>query len=263
MKTWIGFLINLQFFTVFPMKRQLPMDKEYINKTFHTFPLLGLLLGAIYAAVLYALLEWTPLSPLAAAFILWLLTIFVTGGLHLDGWIDTSDAYFSYRDIPKRLEIMSDPRTGAFGVISVIVLLGSRMLFLYEIIQNIKPWSYSLIIMVPFLGRVAMGFILAKMPLAKNVGLAAFFQAAAGKNSTAGYPVYLAFAGLAILSTNLTSFYSFIVLLVVLFFSMLFLKRKIIKWFGGITGDVNGASVEGVELILWMAIWLLHYFVTD
>ncbi|CAH0344997.1 Adenosylcobinamide-GDP ribazoletransferase [Bacillus sp. CECT 9360] len=239
------------------------MDKEYINKTFHTFPLLGLLQGMVYAVLLFVLLEWTPLSPLAAAFFLWLLTIIITGGLHLDGWIDASDAYFSYRDIPKRLEIMSDPRTGAFGVISVIVLLGSRMLFLYEIIQNIKPWSYSLIIMVPFLGRTAMGLILAKMPLAKTDGLAAFFQAAAGKNSTAVYPVYLALAGLALLSTNVTSFYSFIVLIIVLIFSMLFLKRKIIKWFGGITGDVNGASVEGVELILWMTIWLLHYFVTD
>jgi adenosylcobinamide-GDP ribazoletransferase len=42
---------------------------------------------------------------------------------------------------------------------------------------------------------------------------------------------------------------------------LFYLKRKIVKWFGGMTGDVLGASVEGTELLLWMALWLLHYFV--
>lgn len=260
MKMWIGFLINLQFFTVFPIKRQFPMEKVYIKKAIQTFPLLGLLQGIIYAAVLYAMLEWTSFSPLAAAFIIWLLTIITTGGLHLDGWIDASDAFFSYRDIQKRLDIMQDPRTGAFGVISVIVLLGCRMLFLYEVIQNINPWSYSLIVMVPFLGKTAMGFLLTEVQLAKNEGLAAFFQGAAGKNSIAVYYVYLLLAGLAFAS--LKNLYLYAILFGMLVLSLSFLRRKIVKWFGGITGDVVGASVEGVELMLWMAIWLLHYFVT-
>jgi adenosylcobinamide-GDP ribazoletransferase len=259
MNFWNGFLINLQFFTVFPLKRQLPMEKEYINKAIQTFPILGLLQGGIYAASLYALLEWTSLSPLAAAFIIWLLTIFITGGLHLDGWIDASDAYFSYRDIPKRLEIMKDPRTGAFGVISVMVLLSCRMLFLYEIVQQIKPLSYGLIAMVPFLGKTAMGIILTKVPLAKQEGLAAYFQGAAGKNSTIVYPAYLLLAGLAFLFLDATNVYLYVILLAVWALFLLFVKRKIVKWFGGITGDVNGAAVEGVELLLWMAIWLLHY----
>lgn len=260
MKMWTGFLINLQFFTIYPVKRQLPMEKVYINKAIQTFPLLGLLQGLIYAAVLYGMLEWTPLSPLAAAFLIWLLTIMITGGLHLDGWIDASDAYFSYRDVQKRLEIMQDPRTGAFGVISVIVLLSCRMLFLYEIVLNINPWTYSLIVMVPFLGKTSMGVILTEVQLAKTEGLAAFFQVAAGKNSTAVYYAFLFLAGIAFV--YLKNLYLYAILFGMLVITMSFLKRKIVKWFGGITGDVVGASVEGVELLLWMTIWLLHYFVT-
>jgi adenosylcobinamide-GDP ribazoletransferase len=43
-------------------------------------------------------------------------------------------------------------------------------------------------------------------------------------------------------------------------FFLVYMKRKILSWFGGITGDVLGASVEGVELWLWLILWLLHYF---
>lgn len=93
----IGFLINLQFFTVFPIKKQLPMEKKYIHRAIQTFPLVGLLLGLILGGVLYALVEWTPLSSLSIAFFLWFLTMALTGGLHLDGWIDASDAFFPIR----------------------------------------------------------------------------------------------------------------------------------------------------------------------
>lgn len=54
--------------------------------------------------------------------------------------------------------------------------------------------------------------------------------------------------------------YSLLLMSVVLVFAIYY-SRKIVHWFGGITGDVLGASVEGVEFILWMVVWLLHYYV--
>ncbi|MEM5594857.1 adenosylcobinamide-GDP ribazoletransferase [Niallia circulans] len=45
--------------------------------------------------------EYTPFTALAVAFIVWISTILLTGGLHLDGWMDASDAYFSYQDAKK------------------------------------------------------------------------------------------------------------------------------------------------------------------
>ena len=261
MSAVIGFLINLQFFTAIPFKKELPMDKKYIHRAIQTFPLVGIFLGLILGGVLYALEEWAPFSTLAIAFILWLLTIVLTGGLHLDGWIDASDAFFSYQDQARRLEIMKDSRTGAFGVISVIVLLGARFLFIYEIIGRLHVWSYFLIILLPFLSKCVMGYLLCKMPLAKKEGLGAFFQSAARKNSLHLYWVYILISIIVafVLGTEFGILLAILLAATAVF--LLFLKRKIVAWFGGITGDVLGASVEGVELWLWFILWLLHYFV--
>ncbi|PAL13179.1 adenosylcobinamide-GDP ribazoletransferase [Peribacillus simplex] len=256
----IGFLINLQFFTVFPIKKQLPMEKKYIHRAIQTFPLVGLLLGLILGGVLYALVEWTPLSSLSIAFFLWFLTMALTGGLHLDGWIDASDAFFSYQDKERRLEIMKDSRTGAFGVISVIVLLAARFLFIYEIVERVNEWTYFLIIALPLLSKCVMGYLLIRMPLAKKEGLGAFFQSAVMKSSLPIYWLYLlgslAFAW--IIDFKLVPL--FIMMCLAAAFFLVYMKRKIVSWFGGITGDVLGASVEGVELWLWLILWLLHYF---
>lgn len=260
---WVkGFLINWQFFSIIPVPMEIPMDRDHLSRAVQTFPVFGLLQGFIYAATMYGLLHGTPFSPLAIAFIVWLLMIILPGGIHLDGWIDTNDAYFSYRDRERRLEIMKDPRTGAFGVLAVIILLSTRFLFIYEIVTMSKPWTFVLIAVIPFLSKSLMGMILLTVKAAKNEGLGHLFQQSVAGKSLAIYPLYAVVLLFAIRLEGL-----FVALLVLgLYFIMLvmyvFLKIKIKKWFGGITGDVLGASVEGTELVLWMSVWLLHYFVT-
>ncbi|MCM3566959.1 adenosylcobinamide-GDP ribazoletransferase [Neobacillus mesonae] len=251
---WIrGFLIGLQFFTAIPISKQFPMDQDHLKRTIQAFPLLGLFQGVIYSCLLYSLLEYTPFSYLAAAFLVWLVTIVLTGGIHLDGWMDASDAYFSYQDQDKRLEIMKDPRTGAFGVISIIVLLSCRFLFIYEMTVNVQPLFFVLIAVIPFLSKSVMGVILLTVKSAKQEGLGFMFQKAADLKALWIYPVYwLAMVLLFPISWILFAAASV---------SFFLIRRKVVKWFGGMTGDVLGATVEGTELILWMTLWLLHYFV--
>ncbi|MFO1446499.1 adenosylcobinamide-GDP ribazoletransferase [Bacillus sp. Bva_UNVM-123] len=256
-----GLLINLQFFTSIPIRIELPMDKAHLEKTIKTFPILGLIQGGIYTLIVYGFLHWTPFSNLAVAFAVWLAGIIITGGIHLDGWMDTSDAFFSYRDKEKRLEIMSDPRTGAFGVLSVIVLLSARFLFIYEIISLINPFSYLFIALLPFFSKMVMGVLLLQVKEAKKTGLGYLFKQAAKKGTLIIYPIYLAvLVGIAavVIPEALLGIFCFIVVSVLVLF---FLQKKIISSFGGMTGDVLGASVEGTEVLLWMTLWLLHYFV--
>lgn len=255
-----GFLITIQFLTALPIKKSLPMEKDYIEKSIQSFPLLGLFQGILYSALLYFLLEWTPFSTLAIAFIIWLATILITGGIHLDGWMDMSDAYFSYQDKEKRLEIMKDPRTGAFGVMSLLVLLSSRLLFIYEVIQFAKLYTFLLIILIPFLSKIVMGLVLLLIPAAKKEGLASFFKNAAKKNTLYIYPIYIIVLFALICMIDLTFILPVLLFVLVTVGCYFFIRQKTVKHFGGITGDILGASGEGTENILWMTLWLLHYF---
>ncbi|MFE8698873.1 adenosylcobinamide-GDP ribazoletransferase [Cytobacillus sp. FJAT-53684] len=260
MKWLKGLLINLQFFTAIPVPMALPMDKVHLEKAIKTFPLLGLLQGGIYAFLFYAFLHWTPFSALTAAFVLWLAGIILTGGIHLDGWMDASDAFFSYQDQEKRLEIMKDPRAGAFGVLSVIVLLGTKFFFIYEITQMVHSTTLLFIAVIPFFSKMIMGVLLLRVKAARKEGLGTLFKNASNERTLIIYPVYviLLLAAAGIWWNQMLA--GVIVFIIVSVCALFILPRKIISWFGGMTGDVLGASVEGMELLLWMTLWLLHYF---
>lgn len=260
MKMLKGLIMSIQFFTSIPIPYEVPMDRRHINMSIKMFPVLGLLQGFLYGVLAYALIQWTPLSALATAFIIWLALIVVTGGIHLDGWMDCSDAFFSYRDREKRLEIMKDPRMGAFGVLSVIVILSARFLFIYEIVVMAVDVSYIFITLIPFVGKIVMGVVLINVKSAKADGLGTLFKQAASKGTLWIYPIYLLLILVLILFQWPQAVLGVLLLIIVAVLFVLVAFRKTIHWFGGITGDVLGASVEGVEILLWMTVWLWHYF---
>jgi adenosylcobinamide-GDP ribazoletransferase len=255
-----GLIMCIQFFTSIPIPYEVPMDRAHINKAIKMFPVLGILQGILYGALTYALIQWTPLTPIAIAFVIWLALIVITGGIHLDGWMDCSDAFFSYRDTSKRLEIMKDPRMGAFGVLSVIVYLSARFLFVYEIVLMAVELSYLFIALIPFLGKIVMGVLLINVKSAKEDGLGTMFKQAASQKTLWIYPLYLLMVILLILLIWPEAVTGVLLLYIVAFLFIWVASRKMLKWFGGMTGDVLGASVEGVELLLWMTVWLWHYF---
>ncbi|MEH7748584.1 adenosylcobinamide-GDP ribazoletransferase, partial [Neobacillus drentensis] len=148
----------------------------------------------------------------------------------------------------------------AFGVLSILVLLSSRFLFIYESITNVENVLYIIITLIPFLSKSVMGILLLTVKAAKNEGLGALFQNAAKPQSLWLYPIYLIFL-LLLVSFFYKDFLIIGTLILIAACCIFLFRRKAVKWFGGITGDVLGAAVEGTELVLWMTVWLLHYFV--
>ncbi|HLG27204.1 MAG TPA: adenosylcobinamide-GDP ribazoletransferase, partial [Paenisporosarcina sp.] len=146
-----GVLLALQFFTIFPINKELNMDRKSVTMMFTTLPWIGGAFGLITSIV------WLYLdaSPLFLAFTIVLLGIVLSGGLHLDGFADTSDAFFSYRNQDKRHEILADPRIGAFGTIALLFLIVGKIILLAEIII-LDGMSWQWLVVIPFLARVGM-----------------------------------------------------------------------------------------------------------
>ncbi|WP_044747986.1 adenosylcobinamide-GDP ribazoletransferase [Bacillus alveayuensis] len=253
-----GLLLSFQLLTTLPIRKTVQWNKYSARWSVRFFPLAGILLGGLLAVQYWLLVHYTSVSALFLS--LWLLffPVLFSGGLHLDGWMDCSDAFFSYRDQKRRQEIMSDSRVGAFAVISVIFLLAFRFLFIYETIAN--GFHLVFLILIPFLSRSFMALLLMKGHLAKSSGMAAAFREHLQSRDT----FFIIFILIAVLFSFIVSvreqLFSISLLgtsaFVCFIWSNLFYKKQ----FGGITGDTLGSFVEGVETWLWFTIWLLRYF---
>ena len=245
----IGFLLSFQFFSSFPIRKQLSMNEKTISAMFYFLPLLGVLMGTSLSIIIILNDAFFQFSPLLLAIILVVAGIIMTGGLHLDGWIDMSDAYFSYQDQKRRLAILDDSRVGAFGAISLFVLILLKVGFIYEIIYQGNSIFMLFLFVIPFLSRIALLLFFLTTPNGKEEGLAVYFKSKVNVKK-----IWIALIFYTVLFCTLT-FYLFNNVAFLIFISMVlfvFIYRKwTMKNFGGMTGDLLGALCEGMEVFLW------------
>nr|WP_239581680.1 adenosylcobinamide-GDP ribazoletransferase [Jeotgalibacillus terrae] len=230
------------------------MTNHTVRRMIGLLPLIGGLIGCVAACVIFTAEFAFAASPLITAFLIWLIFIILTGGLHLDGWTDVSDAYFSYQDQGRRHEILKDPRVGAFGVLSMIVLLAAKFVLLLDLASK-DQISIAWLIWIPVISRLMMAVSLTKAPLAKQEGMAYFL-----KSFLNGRVILIAGAvSLILLAVPLTFSPEQWPLLCILLagaalfsvISSVFFNRA----FGGISGDTLGASLEGGELWSLILVW--------
>ena len=103
--------VAFAMFSAIPVP-QFDWNEKNMRYAMCAFPLIGAVCGA-----LWYLCGALPLPALVRAGGFCLIPVWVTGGIHLDGYADTCDALSSYGDRTKKLEILKDPHCGAFAVI--------------------------------------------------------------------------------------------------------------------------------------------------
>lgn len=262
MKSYLhGLILAFQFFSILPINYEVSMTKENIEGAMRLFPLIGLFFGLSYGGVGYLLYRYSRLSNLLITFVIWLLGIVLTGGIHLDGWMDTADGFFSYREPKDRLEIMADPQVGAFGVISAIVLLVAKFVFIYEVLNTKQLSIFIWICLIPVFSRTVMGWTLAFIPNAKVTGLGHLFQSAKKPQTIQFYLVYLIIMAVILFIINPAFLFYLFIFLFLMTLSFFMIKKQAIQHFGGISGDVIGAITEGMEVFLWLILLVLQSFV--
>ena len=245
-----GFVLTWQFFTVIPIKKSFDMNDKSVTWMFSWLAVIGAILGC-FTGLFSELLALSDFNLLLQAILILVFSIFLTGGLHLDGFVDMSDAFFSYADKERRLEILDDPRIGAFGAISLVCLLLIKVGILYEVLLH-KESLFVYFILVPFLSRLAIQLFFNSTSPSKEKGLGAYFKKQVHAKTLWGFMLLYAI-GLIVYSIFAASWIP-VVMLVVMIIGTFVFRVWILKNFGGVSGDLMGALSEVMEVLLWMSV---------
>jgi adenosylcobinamide-GDP ribazoletransferase len=233
-----GLLTAVGFLSAVPVgARGMPRDGQF-GRAVVWFPAVGLFIGLALAGVDWcARALWD--SYVAAALIIGT-TVVLTGGLHLDGLMDTADAYFSRRDRSGMLEVMRDSRVGALGVAAGVSVLLMKFAT-YGHLAGVEHWRA--IAIAPMMGRLAVAVGVTFFAYARSEGTGARLAA----ETRAPHALAACIMALAI-AAGLLGLMGVILALVALLLSLAVgwhAGRKL----GGLTGDVYGALNEMVELV--------------
>lgn len=127
MKTYIhAFFMCQSMFCAIPAPQI--WDEKARDKMLLFLPVLGLKIGAIWA-VLAWLCRLLSLPAAVSALALCIFPYLVTGFIHLDGYMDVTDAVKSWRDLQRRREILKDSHVGSFAVIGLVLLILAQFAF--------------------------------------------------------------------------------------------------------------------------------------
>ena len=156
-KYFKGLLMAISMFTIIPLPRYEWDDKGGKN-ILKFYPLIGLIIGLVWYLT-FKVLCLLNASMMIISSITMISPFILTGMIHLDGYMDVCDALLSRRDKQEKLRILKDPNTGAFAVISVVMLFIVNFSAINTIISNTIILNYNSawgLIVIPIISRSLM-----------------------------------------------------------------------------------------------------------
>ena len=136
------------FYTIFP---QLPLIKPSFKRIARFAPLIGIFIGLLQACA-WLLLKFFNWPNISVALISIAIGVFITGGLHIDGLMDTADGISAGPS--KRIEAMKDSRVGSMGVQSLVIVLILQIAAIMKL-SFYAPFAFPL---AAFWGRISQIF---------------------------------------------------------------------------------------------------------
>ena len=168
---------------------------------------------------------------LASTLIASILPVLVTGGIHVDGFMDTSDAFHSWADRGKKLQILSDPHIGAFSVISLLILAAVWVSAVAVVAGSGDSRYFGVFALEYVLARALSGLAAVLFKNARGEGTEArrtnlALLCAIGLAAAIGMMLLKPVGGCAAVIISVLVWASY--------------KRRAYKELGGITGDLEG-----------------------
>jgi adenosylcobinamide-GDP ribazoletransferase len=203
------------------------------------FPLVGLVI-ALIAALILVIGSAVHLPSLVIAALTVIALVWLTGGLHLDGLMDSCDGLFGGYTRERKLEIMHDSHAGAFGILGGICILLLKFAIFASL--DFNHLVLALFIVLP-LSRWAMVLAMYMFPNAQRTGLGATAR------QTITSPRILIAAITSLLLALIAGQLIGLVVWVVGSLVTLIIGAWVTYTLGGLTGDIYGAIAEITEVV--------------
>ena len=244
--------VALQFLTRVPVPRWVGFEPAWLNRSARWFPLVGLFVGAVAGAVLWAASVAFP--PAVAVGLSIGASVLLTGGFHEDGLADTADALGGAVSRERALEIMKDSRIGTYGALALIIVLGLKAVVLASMLPAL---AVPALLLAHTASRAAAVVLIRVLPYAGDIAHAKA-KPLAQRVSDAGVVVALAtviVVGAVLVacvpSHGLLVVTGLVLLIIGTVWSIRWLRRRL----GGYTGDTLGATQQVTELLVLLG-WL-------
>lgn len=143
-----AFIMCQSMFCAIPCPIQI-WDEDAKDKMLLFLPIVGLEIGAIWVLLAW-LCSFLNLPALLTGLILCVWPFLATGQIHLDGFMDVTDAVGSYRTLERRREILKDSHVGSFAVIGVCLLLLCQFALFSSLPQGA---NYLILLLIPMVSR--------------------------------------------------------------------------------------------------------------
>ena len=240
----IGMASAFRTLTVLPFPGK---ECGHLETTLYWFPLVGLVLGGLVFGMAWLLL---PMGyPLLSGALVCCALAFLTRAFHLDGLADTADGFGGGWTKERRLEIMKDSHTGAFGVVAVVCVLLVKGIALGGMASES---GLAWILTIPLLSRALIVFQTVVNPYARPQG----GTAAALVNGAKVRHLLAIVMQVALFSWVISSHIPLIDMGIVLGVGLLMTSMVALtsrRMIGGVTGDVLGATCELSEAAMSVA----------
>lgn len=231
---------SIAFLTRIPVPSRVAHDAADVGKSARWFPLVGMLLGGLYAAILGLLSPRLP--PSVVAVLIVLAEALLTGALHMDALADTADGFGGGRSREDILRIMRDHAIGSYGATALILLAAIKITAIAALAQ--RPNAIPYLVLAPALGRWSI------LPLSRFLPYAR--ESAAISNHIGTRELLwgsILAAAAAILAGPWHGFACWVLVAVLTAWFGRFCFRRI----GGVTGDTLGANVQICESAVLVA----------
>ena len=244
--------VSFSLYSKIPMPR-FEWREDDMEHSLSFFPFVGLVTGLLSYGI-YSFLAYFEVQAVVRAITSVIIPIMVTGGIHLDGYMDTQDALRSYRPMEEKLRILKDPHTGAFAIIGLFVCLLISIASLTVIFDNTDNKLLILLGLTLMLSRIISGLSSLILKKAKEDGMLAGETKNKRKSVITFLLIQICVLFICMLFINI-----FITLVIFATFGicLLYYMHMTKREFGGVSGDTAGYFVTVSETYVCAVIALL------